>query len=555
MAHAPSSHPLRPLKYVLGFLALIEAWLNLAPVKFGGRLSYLIVQGTSMLPRFHTNDVVIVTVASHYHVGELAAYHNLQLHSVLFHQIVGQVGTHYLFKGLNNAFIDAYHPIQSQIIGQFLWAIPGAGNWIAFFRQPWHAASLMMGLTLLLWGGMGHVRVHSTNGPHLHGANHRKFIHAFSIERSRVHVKTTLPRSPKIYYWLLAGTEILAAAFLAAAVWAWMSPVHRNIIRSIPYQIHSQFLYQAHVPKGTVYPTGTVVPGSSVFLKLTHAVQIIFQGRWQSPGSKGNGVTGQGELMANMVSSSGWSSSWVLSPQSSWTGPNFALKGTIDTDALNAHISQVNQQTGLPYNTYTLTITPHVVIRGKVLGQPFGHLLTSPLVFSYSPEVMQLTSPTPNINPITQLHPLVNNSIPYSVVTPNRLGLGVFKAPVIPLRWINTVGLGTLVLLSFSIWNIKQRWGKSHSEADYIAAQFGDLLIPVVDTTVPSVRDAIQVPSMEFLVKLADQYELPIFYYLTANNTHWYIIRNGRETYYYQIRLSPGKTTEVLDTKQSVRSE
>ncbi len=551
MADKNTQGPLKFFKYTMGILAIIVAWLNFAPVKFGGRLTYFIVQGTSMLPRFHSNDLVIVKASAHYHVGELAAYHNLQLHTILFHQIVGRVGAHYLFKGLNNSFIDAYHPLASQVVGRLFLAIPDVGSWLAFFRQPWHAAWLMTGVALLLWGGMASVgsnpKIHRTPGMH---PTH--FHSPFGTERSSSTMEATKSKSPKVYRWLLATAEIFAALFLMGALWAWTSPVRHVVTRTIPYQIHSQFLYQASVPKGAVYPRGTVVPGSSVFLHLTHAVNITFQGHWQSSAAKASVISGEGELVANMTSNSGWISSWILAPQVAWVGPDFALKGTMNTRSLNTHITQVSRQTGLPYSTYTLTITPHVVIRGQVLGQPFRQLLTSPLVFSYSPEVMQLTSPNSNVSPTAQLHSSVTSRIPYSVVLPNRLGLGAFKVPVIPARWISTVGFGVLMFLSLFGGIMQRRREKSYSEADHIAARFGELLIPVMHTDVPSLKGAVQVHSIENLVKLADQYERPIFYSLAPNNTHRYILKNGRETYYYQIRLSPAKTNEESDAQDAI---
>lgn len=536
-----------PFGYAIGTLLAIIVWLQWAPVQFGGHLTYFIVQGTSMLPRFRTNDLVIVRTSPHYHIGQLAAYHNLQLHAILFHQIVGTIGQRYIFKGLNNPVADAYQPVASQIVGRLWWSVPQAGKWLAFFRQPWHAAMLVTGLALLLWGGTISHRRRVEGNQRTPGKALIHFHHTLATGRSLVTVGTTDPypsKSPKRYHWTSTGAQILVAVFLVAAVWAWMSPIRRTITRTMAYHIHSQFLYQAHVPSGPVYPTGTVEPGSSVFLKLTHAVNIVYQGQWTSPWAHASTVRGQGELLATMTSNSGWSSSWILASPTSWTGTHFSLRGTLNTDALNARIAQVNHQTGLPYNTYTLTITPHVTLYGQIIGQPFQRALTPPLTFSYSPYVMQLTSPIPDTSVLLQLHSHSTGQVGDPVSIPNQLGIGSVTVPVIPLRWITSTGLGMAVLLTLLGWKMQRRWEKTHNEADHIAAQFGDLVIPVVDTNPPSLRGAIPVPTMESLVKLADQYDRPIFDY-TTNNTHRYILKSGQDTYYYQVQVPLASPSEA----------
>src|SRR5258706_2865168 len=46
----------------------------LRPQAFGGSAAYVLVSGKSMLPRYHTGDLVLVEKHSSYHVGELIAY-------------------------------------------------------------------------------------------------------------------------------------------------------------------------------------------------------------------------------------------------------------------------------------------------------------------------------------------------------------------------------------------------------------------------------------------------------------------------------------------------
>jgi signal peptidase I len=124
-------------------------WGFFAPPALGGSTTVLMVRGTSMLPRFHTGDLVLVRKGDAYRVGMLAAYDALPFHAVFFHQIVGRAGNRYVFKGLNNRVADPYHPPASEIIGAYWFSIPTVGLWLQFWRQPGNAALLVAATALV----------------------------------------------------------------------------------------------------------------------------------------------------------------------------------------------------------------------------------------------------------------------------------------------------------------------------------------------------------------------------------------------------------------------
>lgn len=129
------------LAAVLAVLAL--GWFTLAPVAIGGPASYVVTDGTSMLPKFRGDGLVITRHASSYHVGEIAAYHNAQLHTVVMHRIVAIDGNRFVFKGDNNPNTDAYHPTQSQIVGKEWIYLPGWGRLLTLLRTPLMFAIIM----------------------------------------------------------------------------------------------------------------------------------------------------------------------------------------------------------------------------------------------------------------------------------------------------------------------------------------------------------------------------------------------------------------------------
>ena len=98
--------------------ALAAAWIVLAPASLGGSASYMVIDGVSMEPHLHRGDLVIVRAQASYGVGQVVAYHNLQLGRVVLHRIVSEAGGSYAFKGDNNNFVDFYHPPSSELIGR-----------------------------------------------------------------------------------------------------------------------------------------------------------------------------------------------------------------------------------------------------------------------------------------------------------------------------------------------------------------------------------------------------------------------------------------------------
>lgn len=133
--------------FALGF------WLLLGPVAIGGPASYVITDGISMLPNFHGDGLVITQRQDQYHVGEVVAYHNEQLHAVVMHRIVGRDGKRFVFKGDNNDFRDQYHPTKAELVGKEWVYWPGAGRYLLMLRDPWTFAVIIGGITMLAFAG------------------------------------------------------------------------------------------------------------------------------------------------------------------------------------------------------------------------------------------------------------------------------------------------------------------------------------------------------------------------------------------------------------------
>ncbi|MGH9109068.1 MAG: S24/S26 family peptidase [Acidimicrobiales bacterium] len=131
-------------------VAVIAALLiptGMLPQQLGGSMSYAITDGVSMLPTYHAGDLVVIRREPAYHLGEVAAFHNQQLHVIVLHRIVAIRGNRYVFKGDNNSWVTSYEPTKAQIVGAEWLHLAGAGKVLLDLRTPIVAAVLLG----LLW--------------------------------------------------------------------------------------------------------------------------------------------------------------------------------------------------------------------------------------------------------------------------------------------------------------------------------------------------------------------------------------------------------------------
>jgi signal peptidase I len=133
--------------------ALGAAWWAFAPPTLAGRTSITVVDGTSMLPRFHRGDLAVVRQASRFAAGDVAAYRSRLLYRVVLHRIVKVQGDRYVFKGDNNSWLDPETPSHSQLVGKLWVRVPRAGIAVNVARTPVTGALLTVLLVLVL--GLG----------------------------------------------------------------------------------------------------------------------------------------------------------------------------------------------------------------------------------------------------------------------------------------------------------------------------------------------------------------------------------------------------------------
>jgi signal peptidase I len=142
-AYVPRSHRIavrRPSRLLVQLLLIAVlgglGWWQLGPTALGGRNAYVVTDGISMWPTIKGESLVVVRREPSYHVGEIVAYHNAELHRVVLHRIVAMDGNDYVFKGDNNSYRDADDVSKSQLIGEKYLYWHAGGVLLTNFRNP-----------------------------------------------------------------------------------------------------------------------------------------------------------------------------------------------------------------------------------------------------------------------------------------------------------------------------------------------------------------------------------------------------------------------------------
>jgi signal peptidase I len=139
-------------------VAGVLLWFGL-PQAIGGRAEWVMVSGTSMLPRFQTGDLVLVERRSSYHVGEVVAYRihkgEIGAGDIVIHRITGGNGrTGWTLQGDNRTAPDLWHPTNQDVLGAKELRIPDAWFVLRVFHMPVLLA-LFAAFGVFLWIAFG----------------------------------------------------------------------------------------------------------------------------------------------------------------------------------------------------------------------------------------------------------------------------------------------------------------------------------------------------------------------------------------------------------------
>lgn len=221
--------------------------------------SSVIINGNSIEPLYHRDDLVIIRAQPDYQIGDIVTYRHPSIGPVI-HRIIGRDIERYVFQGDNNSFIDPYRPLRSELIGKSWIYIPAAGKVLVQLRTP-----LNMALIALLVGVMIMAPMFKSNDQ------------ATTKQRGRRQQKQTQspPRQEDSREGIFLGLGLLAIASIALAVFAFTRPLTRDVPSELTYQQRGVFSYSAMAPAG-IYDSTTIQTGAPIFMQLTQAATFQF---------------------------------------------------------------------------------------------------------------------------------------------------------------------------------------------------------------------------------------------------------------------------------------
>ncbi len=307
---------------------LIVGWYLFAPSQLGGHAAYVTTTGTSMEPKLHEGDVVIVRSFSEYHVGDVVAYHNPDIGQVVLHRIVALDGDRFVMKGDNNTWLDSYRPAEGEILGGMAALVPGMGGPLGAVRTPWGMSAVVSMAALGVFGGRRKAR----RAGEAHASAEREEAPG---PRARAERGPTSPRKPTRLggnlLAALAGVAALAAVF--GLILFALSPTTVQQ-RDVIYQHDGTFSYEGEVGHAglPVYGRSRIQTGDPVYLELTQEIRVDFDYAFETAGTLD--ASGTARMVAEISDINGWRRSIELAPPASFDGGTTTLTGTLDLAAL-----------------------------------------------------------------------------------------------------------------------------------------------------------------------------------------------------------------------------
>ncbi len=487
---------------ILLVIGLAAIWLAFAPVKLGGQVSYMMVDGNSMEPGFHKGDLAIIRQASIYQVGDIVTYHDGQMNANVIHRIIRVEGDQFVFKGDNNSWIDGYRPTRDELVGKLWIHLAQAGKVVKWVQSP-----LNMALAAGLLGGF--------------------FMLTTIPKKSAKNGKKVQPAGNPagMFEMALYLFGLLALLFGGLAVFAFTRPVTRSA-DPIKYQQSGAFTYSAAGAPG-VYDGDAAGSGEPVFTKLTCTLNLGFT--YTLEGAQLANIRGVQQLSATLRDEqSGWSRSIPLVSAQNFNGNTHTSLTTLDLCQVQALVAAIEKQTGFHLNAATLDIAAQVSAGGIMAGQEFSDTFAPHLNLKFDSLHFYLPGSSSTADPLktTQAGTLANQEMVDN--TTQLLGLNL---KVGGLRGVATIGLAIALvgLLVLSLYYIAV---SKYNQETVIHIKNGGVIMDVYTQGLQIVSPVIDVTRMEDLVKLAERQNGMILH-LPDKHANYYILQLDGTTYRY----------------------
>lgn len=133
-------------------LVVAAWWFTLAPTRIGGPLTPVLVRGSSMLPTYHTGDLVVAYRASRLEPGQVIAFREPE-GNVVIHRLVAVDGERLVTKGDNLGVTDRWPTTTGDVLGTARFVVPGLGRVLSVLARPVVLAALagLLAFLVVAW--------------------------------------------------------------------------------------------------------------------------------------------------------------------------------------------------------------------------------------------------------------------------------------------------------------------------------------------------------------------------------------------------------------------
>ena len=507
-----------PLMILISLLMALSFWVLFAPTQLGGQVTYIIVDGNSMEPRFKFGDLVLMREQSAYQPGDAVTYQNAEMGRLVFHRIVATQLDQFILQGDHNTWLDNYQPDQSEIIGKLWLHIPGAGKFIQWARTP-------LGLAL----GCGLVGGMMTAGLILNPSQSKK--------------RKLRPQAGQVHWselgLYLAGS--LLVLFAGLAVFAFTRPLTRPG-ETLSYQQDTHFVYSAAGTPG-IYDSTTIQPGEPIFPKLTCFLNIGVA--YNASGKGLQNISGTQQLQARIFDEkSGWQRTLPLTAASTFMGSGYSSQAGIDLCQVMALVESVEQQTGLHPNLYTMEVIAYTSLQGTLAGQPITDSSEAVLRFQFDKVNFHLAAKAEPADPL-----LISKTSTLSVAAaePNELKLLGLTFPVSAARGFSIAGLFLALCVGLSAGWLFLGEMRSHP-AEMIRMKYRGLLVDAQQFNAPRSLPIMDVASVEDLARLAERHGTVIVH-LQHRQQETYLVQTQGMVYRHTLGARPLELAELERTQ------
>ena len=358
---------------------------------------------------------------------------------------------------------------------------------------------------------------------------------------------TWIKKNTKTLCYILAPLVLITAT---VAVFSLLQPAATTSqINDNTTAIETSYDYKATIIPNILYPKGgTVEVDNTIFTKITTALPFNLN----STISSANEVTVKGthqiQIVVNAVDL--WERVFPLGKQES-----FELAGTeislidsalnIDLTEITAFIEQVEEETEIRAEQYTIEVVPNIEGMIHYAGKDMPIPEQDALVFQLTNDEIVLISEKSSISvtPFTTTDAITN--------TFN------FFGAALPLGFVRLVSSLVSILLLLPLIYILTKVSTSNkkslpTEVDKINKKYGGRIIPVSQHINTNHKSLITLQSFKDVIKIADEKELPIFCYkVHLDESAVYFIVDGDYIYNYETI----KLTIIQPTAKGVESD